>query len=240
MRTEDTFFIDMGSYRIRVTRKRVKNYNFRVGADGQPLMSIPLHASRADAECVAREHASWFERSLAKTSERATHIPSEWTTGDTINVWGEPTTIRLVRPNETYKPCDLVDGELLVRDDGSPAWRGANVEGWLQGELVTEIYQLLPRCEEAVGRKTTNITVRRMKTRWGSCTPSSGRIRMNTALAECPRACTETVLIHELCHLRVRDHGPEFKALMDLCCPDWRANQRWLDQHPPSTRDFRC
>jgi predicted metal-dependent hydrolase len=41
------------------------------------------------------------------------------------------------------------------------------------------------------------------------------------------------VLVHELCHIIEANHGPRFKALMDLHCPDWRVSKRWLDAHSP-------
>lgn len=237
MRKAEQFVLDMGSYRITVTRKRVKNVNFRIGSNGEALMSIPARTSRAEAERIARDHAAWFEQALARSESRKGVVPENWTTGELLNVWGTPTRLRVVGADETRTPCELVNGELVVRDgDGSAHWRFVAVEKWLRQQLTDRLDELMFRCQESVGAKATSITVRRMKTRWGSCTPSTGRIRINTALAECPPACTETVLIHELCHLRVSNHGPQFKALMDLCCPGWRATQRWLDEHPPTTR----
>ena len=237
-RIGEQFVIHMGTYNVLVTRKRVKNINFRIGPGGQPRMSIPAHVSRAEAERIAHEHASWFEQALARSDERTTQAPRKWESGETLNVWGASVRLRVVGAHEAGVPCALVGDELVVRDERSAPLRALSVEAWLQQQLIDRLRQLLPSCEEAVGRRATHITVRRMKTRWGSCTTSTGRIRINTALAECPPECTRTVLTHELCHLRVRNHGPEFKALMDLCCPDWRVWQRWLDEHPPSTREF--
>lgn len=122
---------------------------------------------------------------------------------------------------------------LRVPASSSPPEREAVVEAWLAGQLRERLTTLLPECEAEVGRRATAITLRRMKTRWGSCTPKTGRIRLNTALAECKPACLRMVLVHELCHLIELNHGPRFHALMDLHCPDWRASQRWLNEHPP-------
>ena len=229
----EIFTINMGAYDVRVTRKRVKNINFRIGPHGEALMSIPLHVSHAEAERIAREHASWFERALTRSQARKGEAPVQWGTGEKLNVWGRPVTLRVLPPSETSAPCELRDNELLVRDGPSAAWRSHEVENWLQQELMGYLNDILLDRELAIGRTPTHITIRRMKTRWGSCTPSTGRIRMNTALAECPHACANTVLVHELCHLIAHDHGPRFQALMDLHCPGWRVTQRWLDDHPP-------
>ena len=51
--------------------------------------------------------------------------------------------------------------------------------------------------------------------RWGSCTPSDGAIRLSSRLAAFPRWVLDYVLVHELAHLAVFGHGPEFHALVD-------------------------
>ena len=51
-------------------------------------------------------------------------------------------------------------------------------------------------------------------TRWGSCTPSAGDIRISSRLAQMPRWVLDYVLVHELAHLQVADHSPAFWALV--------------------------
>lgn len=54
----------------------------------------------------------------------------------------------------------------------------------------------------------------RQMRRWGSCTPEQGRIRISDRLAAMPGWVLDSVLVHELAHLEVSDHGPRFKALV--------------------------
>lgn len=51
--------------------------------------------------------------------------------------------------------------------------------------------------------------------RWGSCTPSDGTIRVSSRLAAFPRWVLDYVLVHELAHLVIFGHGPEFNAIVD-------------------------
>lgn len=55
---------------------------------------------------------------------------------------------------------------------------------------------------------------RQMK-RWGSCTPATGRIRISRRLAAMPGWVLDSVLVHELAHLAVPNHGEDFKALIE-------------------------
>ena len=82
---------------------------------------------------------------------------------------------------------------------------------------------LIAKWEPIMGVKAGKIAYRNMTSRWGSCQPSTGRICINVRLALYPPECLEYVVVHELCHLLERGHGPRFHALMDVFLPDWKA-----------------
>ncbi len=64
------------------------------------------------------------------------------------------------------------------------------------------------------------ISIRYMKSRWGSCTASK-RIIINTSLIKAPKKCIEYVIIHEMCHLKQPNHGKAFYNLQSKLMPDW-------------------
>ena len=82
--------------------------------------------------------------------------------------------------------------------------------------------------EPVMGVKAGKLSYRNMTSRWGSCQPATGRICINVRLALYPPECLEYVVVHELCHLLERGHGPRFKALMDAFMPDWRDRRAKL------------
>jgi predicted metal-dependent hydrolase len=53
-----------------------------------------------------------------------------------------------------------------------------------------------------------------MRTRWASCTPADGTIRVSERLREVPSWVLDYVLVHELTHLLVPGHGPNFWKLV--------------------------
>ena len=71
-------------------------------------------------------------------------------------------------------------------------------------------------------------TLRPMKTRWGSCTVDTKRIRINTRLVNYPDECLEYIVVHELCHLIEPSHNQRFYAYMDRFLPDWRLRRKRL------------
>jgi predicted metal-dependent hydrolase len=68
-----------------------------------------------------------------------------------------------------------------------------------------------------------------MRRRWGSCSPK-GRITLNAELMKVPPPCVDYVLTHELCHLLVADHSPQFYRLLTTCMPEWERHRRQLNE----------
>lgn len=98
----------------------------------------------------------------------------------------------------------------------------AEVEMWRR---VVKAYvpDLIRKWEAVLDVKAEAIAYRNMKSRWGSCQPSTGRICINVRLALYPPECLEYVVVHELCHLRVGGHGPAFWALVERCLPNYKS-----------------
>lgn len=97
--------------------------------------------------------------------------------------------------------------------------------------INSQLEALLPKWTAVVGKSPTSISLRPMKTRWGSCTPRTGRIRLNLELADIPDRFLEYVLVHELTHLWASGHGAHFQSLMDRYLPQWRQLRRELNKY---------
>ena len=94
---------------------------------------------------------------------------------------------------------------------------------------------MVERMEARIGVHATRWSVRVMKTRWGSCTPKTGAIRINARLAAYPPECLEFVVAHELVHLLEPSHNARFHTLLDEFCPGNRGIARRLKQQPISS-----
>ena len=82
----------------------------------------------------------------------------------------------------------------------------------------------------ALGVTPRRVTIRDPRSRWGSAS-QTGRVSLSWRLVLAPREALETVVIHELAHLRVFGHGPRFWALVASRRPDHRTWRRWLHDH---------
>ncbi|HWB12781.1 MAG TPA: SprT family zinc-dependent metalloprotease [Gemmataceae bacterium] len=72
------------------------------------------------------------------------------------------------------------------------------------------------------------VTVRKMQKRWGSCT-KAGNIVLNPELVKTPIHCIDYVIVHELCHRLIHNHGPAYYRLLARCLPDWEVRKARLE-----------
>lgn len=72
-----------------------------------------------------------------------------------------------------------------------------------------------------------SVRIKHNSSNWGSCS-RKGNINLNLNLVRLPDELRDYVILHELCHLRHPNHGPQFHALLESLCPDHLAKQRAL------------
>ena len=99
------------------------------------------------------------------------------------------------------------------------------------GELYKKARAYLPERVEhyasLIGVRPCRITIRCQKTRWGSCS-ARGNLNFNCLLMLCPPEVIDSVVVHELCHLKEMNHSARFYSLARRYCPGYDRCRRWL------------
>ncbi len=100
-------------------------------------------------------------------------------------------------------------------------------------ELKAETERLVAKWEPVMGVQVSGITIRQMKTRWGSCNVRTHHININLALLQKPPFCLEYVVVHEMTHILEASHSPAFWAYMTQFYPDWKRVRNYLRDETP-------
>lgn len=245
---------DGTSIPVVVTKKRVKNFNLRVTSSGEVHASAPLGASRERIEAFVQRNSTWIINRLAKREQHQAAVREPLSTSSVIALWGKPITVQDALDHNFASPAPRPKQATFASfmgtdesDEGPQAKRRAILDGLTSDELQTRIDQLyasevttalrdiVHAYEIAMGVTVARISVRSMKTRWGSCTPKTGAVRIARELAAYPVECLDMVVAHELVHLLEPSHNHRFHALLDTYCPNNRALSQRLKQPPIET-----
>lgn len=203
-----TLNIDGLEIPVEVTRKSVKNLNLRVRSDGTVTLSIPLRTPHAYAQAFLDRKAAWIAERVRRSAEQEALKTPDGEAPGYIPLWGAP----------VQREAAL--GEHIGIDD------------LYRAEVNRVLPDVAARIEQIIGVHAARWSVRTMKTRWGSCTPKTGAIRINARLAAYPPECLEFVVAHELVHLLEPSHNARFHALLDEFCPNNRSIAQRLKQNP--------
>jgi len=217
---------------IQVTRKAIKHAYLRVNGNGEVRMSAPRRMSNRELEAFARSKLDWIQRLQQKARSRSQPVQHKYASGEPFSIWGRTVHLQVVETQG--KPSVELHGaalRLVVRPGTGVAKREALIEDWYREELEAALPPLLARWEPILGVQAAKVSLRTMKTRWGSCSTKPRTIRLNTELARLDPECLEYVLVHELVHLLEPSHNARFKALMDRHLPGWRSTRKLLRDH---------
>ncbi len=219
---------------IDVLRKDIRNVHLSVHPPtGRVRIAAPRHLSDDAIRAFAIGKLGWIRRQQAKLQEQERETPREFLDRESHFVWGRRLLLRVVEgpgvPRVELSPRRLI---LHVRPGSSTSRRAQLLDEWYRSQIRAALPALLSRWTRLVGVRVERVFVQRMKTKWGSCNPRTGTIRLNTELSRKPPECLEYLVVHELAHLLEPTHNPRFVALMDRFLPGWRSVRRTLSRLP--------
>jgi len=198
--------------------------------NGAVRISAPLSVSDETIRLFASSKISWIRTQQNKFTQQLRHSEREFVSGETIYIWGKSYDLQ-VEFSAKSNNFEL-DGEkaiLTVRQESSVKQRENDVYEVLRKYLKDEISRLLPVWEQKTGLKSKQWIIKYMKTRWGTYSIKTGSISFNLQLIHKPVECLEYVIVHELGHIKHRNHGKGFIAYMDRHLPYWREVRKKLN-----------
>ncbi len=221
-------------YEIIFSRKR-KRAEIVVRPDLKVEFRAPYGLSPEAIKEMVRRKAGWICKKLE--SFEANRLPDQkkqYADGEIYLYLGREYPLKIVALDSIKKPyTSLSESELKVTIPGK------NYDGLsslLVKEAIWDFY--IQRAEEEVGRiikdysKKLEISppafkVKFQKRRWGSCS-ASNVIRINFQLIMAPHEQLEYVVVHELCHIKHKNHSARFWRLVDKLMPDYEIHRKNL------------
>lgn len=224
-----------GELTYTLERKKVKNLNLRVKADGSVWASASprVPAARVDAfvesrrEFVRSAKARIQQRKDAETGPKQYAQGEEWTYLDrTIRVYA----VKAEWEHTEFREDRLV---LFLKDPEDVEKRRKMFEKWWDAQCRQVFGMLLKRWYpifQKQGVTFPGLKIRDMKTRWGTCHLQKKIITLNKRLLAAPIPCIEEVVAHEYCHFLQPDHSSRFYFCLSAVMPDWKARKQLLEQ----------
>jgi predicted metal-dependent hydrolase len=225
---------------IDVVYKDIKNLHIGVYPPlGRVRVAAPSRLDDDQVRLAVIQRLPWIKRQREQLRAAPRQSEREMLTGESHYVWGIRRRLKVVeRPGRAHiEP----DGQRLVLyvPAGTPTnERRECLDRWYREQIRHQLPALITKWEQRLDVSVPKWTIRRMKTKWGSCNRESRHLWFNVELAKKHPDCLEYIVVHEMTHYFERNHGERFTKLMDSHLPDWRSRRDQLNGAPLAQEEW--
>lgn len=208
--------------------------NVRINEKGEILVSARSGLPVEEINGFIESKAEWIIRTLAAVERYNMAKPdSEIYVGKKCYYLGEAYVVDIKQSDVDF----VTEGENVITVFSKQPNESNGVKlqylGWLKKEAIAVFNDSVMRMQSLAVKENIpmpTVSIRNMKTRWGSCNPRSQKITLNLQLMKADRECIDHVVLHELMHFKHANHGKDFYALIDKYMSDWKERRERLNE----------
>lgn len=227
-------YLTVSGIDVDVVYKDIKNLHIGVYPPmGRVRVAAPDQLDDDQVRLAVVSRLPWIRRQRDQLQAAQRQTIREMVTGESHYVWGSRLRLKVIeRPGRAYIEVDGDRLLLYAPAETTTEHRREVLDRWYRDQLRRAIPDLIEKWERKMRVTVPKWSIRRMKTKWGSCNRETGHIWFNVELAKKHPECLEYLAVHEMTHLLERSHGPRFTKLMDKHLPGWRARRDRLNEAP--------
>ncbi|HIU64931.1 MAG TPA: M48 family metallopeptidase [Candidatus Avacidaminococcus intestinavium] len=215
---------------VEIIRSQRKTIALAVAATAKIVVRIPLQVPLAEVAVILQEKERWLYAKLAywescKEQKRIFEVAH----GRSILFQGKFYSLKIAY--EPAKPIGvrLERNQLLVNTEDATEVNSL-LKGWYYEQTSVMLKQGLQKAQAMFALRPRVLRVKEQKKRWGSCTYDN-KLLFNWRLAMAPQFVVEYVLLHEMCHMLVKNHSVLFWAEVAKRCPSYKVAKQWLKEN---------
>ena len=218
----------------KIIKTKRKTVMLQITQDAQLIVRAPKYTPNFVIKIAVQKRTEWIQKNQKKMREKIKNSPTggkkRFVDNEKFLVLGQIYKLKVVSDSRVPLALDKNTGKFLLAVDFYHDEKGAR-------ELFVKWYKhraleiILP-CVGKFARKYNlhqynKIRIASARTRWGSCS-SEGNLNFSWRLVMAPEEVIDYVVIHELAHLKERNHGAQFWALVEKMCPEYKERKKWL------------
>ena len=219
---------------VDVIFKNIKNVHLSVyPPTGRVRISVPSAMNLETVRLFALSKIGWIRKNQAKIRSQEREAPREFLERESHFLWGNRFLLRI---EDHYERSDVLLGhkniELNVPKGATLEQKRDLLLNWYREEMRCASKPIIAQFERQLGVEVRRFFIQRMRTKWGSSSPSKQSIRLNLDLARFEPECLRYVILHEMAHFLVPNHNANFVALLDRHMPGWQTIRNKLNYGP--------
>ncbi len=210
----------------KLVRSKRRTIALIVERDGSLTVRAPKRAAVVAIQSFILEKQDWIMRAREKIKLLVETPKKEYKNGERFLFLGNEYELNLVKPQRPALKFE--DGFTL---GNTAQQRGEQVFAkWYKERAYTVIDERVRVFSAHYGFSPKQVKISSARTRWGSCSPD-GTLNFTWRLVMAPLEVIDYVVVHELCHLRVKNHSSRFWREVEKIMPEYKDRRKWLRAH---------
>ena len=215
---------------VQVNKKNIKNMHLSVKPPlGKVVVSAPLLLSTKSIENFVRLNLGWIKKQQEKFINQPRMSARQYMSGETYYIFGKQFFLEFIPSKKRTFKIDGTKILLYMPEKSSVENRQKFIREKFRKILIEQLERLIPKWEETTNLHCESFKTKYMTTRWGTCNSKAKRIWINLQMVEKPLECLEYIILHELIHLKISNHGKDFIEMMNQFMPDWKDRKNLLN-----------
>lgn len=225
--------IKVNTIDIDVSFKDIKNVHLSVHPpDGRVTVSAPRHIDLDTLKIYAAAKLSWIKREQSKMLRQDRQAKKEYVGRESHYFLGKRYLLKIFKASRPKVMLHHSKIELQIPEHYQARNCDALLYRFYRQELRTLLQKLVTVYATRMKIPMPAFGIKKMKTKWGSCSIERRYLWFNIELAKKPVSCIEYVVVHEMAHLLERHHNAHFMLILDRYFPYWQTEKRLLNEHP--------
>ena len=208
-------------------RKNMKNIYLKVEKNADVVVSAPPRTPNYLIKKLIRDNID--EIKLRRNNILMNgYTVKQYVTGEKHIIFGKEFVLEVKLGNKNV--VRLSDDKIILVIKDKDQDREQIVTSYLRKVLYNKALEFSNKYEKIMGVLAEQLSIKKMKTRWGTCNIEAKRIWINYELIKYPIECLEHIVVHELTHLLETNHTPRFYALLGKYYPNFRENDKLIKE----------
>jgi hypothetical protein len=215
-------------YHLIRSRKRRKTLLLTIERDGRVVIRVPYHTPEREIEAFFNGKLSWVKKKIDEKKNRIENAehPKQFVPGEKFLYLGEHYPLEMREPGKGRGHLALSHGTFFLDSDCTAKARDVFIQWYKERarEIFTERVNFYSRQLKLYPKE---IRISSAKTRYGSCT-ADNKVFFSFRLVMAPYLKIDYVIVHELAHIKIKNHSKRFWSYMGEVMPEYGKYRKWL------------
>jgi len=218
-------------YNLIRSRKRKRTISLQIGPNSEVTIHAPHYTPITEINRFIREKQNWIDKAIKRQAAlQVSSREKSYRSGEIFFYLGQPYPLEAYFEPLENEGVMFWDNRFFLNSPENEDLKKHYFVSWYKKKARSYLSGRVDYYSGMLKLTAGSVRITSAETRWGSCSEVN-RLSFSFRLIMAPPAVVDYVVVHELMHIREKNHSSKFWALVIEVVPDYRKHRRWLRDH---------